>query len=133
MKRSARVERCRQARHPVRARIFPYTDPKLRDRNGAAEATQPRQPVRPRRAGDQEGRAGRVGFICDVALDPFTSHGHDGLLQDDVILNDETVDILTQQALVQAEAGCDIIAPSDMMDGRASSAIRASLWMMPAP
>jgi porphobilinogen synthase len=64
--------------------------------------------------------------LCDVALDPYTSHGHDGLLRDGVILNDETVAVLVKQALVQAEAGCDIIAPSDMMDGRVG-AIRQAL------
>jgi porphobilinogen synthase len=62
----------------------------------------------------------------DVALDPYTSHGHDGLMRDGVILNDETVAVLVQQALVQAQAGCDIIAPSDMMDGRVG-AIRDGL------
>jgi porphobilinogen synthase len=61
-----------------------------------------------------------------VALDPFTSHGHDGLLRDGLILNDETVAVLVKQAIVQAEAGCDIIAPSDMMDGRVG-AIRKAL------
>ena len=59
-----------------------------------------------------------IGILCDVALDPYTDHGHDGLLEDNTILNDETVEILTQQALNQVDAGCDIIAPSDMMDGR---------------
>jgi porphobilinogen synthase len=60
-----------------------------------------------------------IGVICDVALDPYTSHGHDGLLgKDGLVLNDETVKILCKQALVQAQAGCDIVAPSDMMDGR---------------
>jgi len=67
-----------------------------------------------------------VGILCDVALDPFTSHGHDGLLHHGEILNDETVAVLVKQALVQAEAGCDIIAPSDMMDGRVG-AIRKAL------
>jgi porphobilinogen synthase len=67
-----------------------------------------------------------VGLLCDVALDPYTSHGHDGLLRDGKILNDESVQVLIQQALVQAEAGCDILAPSDMMDGRVG-AIRAAL------
>jgi porphobilinogen synthase len=67
-----------------------------------------------------------IGVICDVALDPYTSHGHDGLLKDGVILNDETVDILCKQAVVQAEAGCDVLAPSDMMDGRIG-AIRKAL------
>jgi porphobilinogen synthase len=59
-----------------------------------------------------------IGVICDVALDPFTSHGHDGLMKGDRIVNDETVDILCRQALAQAEAGVDVVAPSDMMDGR---------------
>jgi porphobilinogen synthase len=59
-----------------------------------------------------------IGVLCDVALDPFTSHGHDGVIRDGYVENDETVAILRRQAVVQAEAGCDIIAPSDMMDGR---------------
>lgn len=67
-----------------------------------------------------------IGVMCDVALDPYTSHGQDGLMSDGVILNDETVEVLVRQALVQAEAGCDIIAPSDMMDGRVG-AIRQAL------
>ncbi len=67
-----------------------------------------------------------IGIMCDVALDPFTSHGHDGLLRDGYIVNDETLDVLCKQAVVQARAGCDVIAPSDMMDGRVG-AIRAAL------
>jgi porphobilinogen synthase len=67
-----------------------------------------------------------IGIMCDVALDPFTSHGHDGLLRDGYINNDETLDVLCKQAVVQARAGCDVIAPSDMMDGRVG-AIRAAL------
>ena len=67
-----------------------------------------------------------IGVMCDVALDPFTSHGHDGLLRDGYIVNDETVEVLVRQALVQVEAGCDVIAPSDMMDGRVG-AIRKTL------
>ena len=69
-------------------------------------------------------RVPEIGIICDVALDPYTSHGHDGLLIDGEIDNDATVEVLISQALVQAEAGCDILAPSDMMDGRIG-AIRA--------
>ena len=57
-------------------------------------------------------------MICDVALDPYSSHGQDGLVRDGVILNDETISVLCQQAIIQADSGCDIIAPSDMMDGR---------------
>jgi porphobilinogen synthase len=60
-----------------------------------------------------------LGVVCDVALDPYTTHGQDGLIDDDgYVLNDETLAVLARQALVQAEAGCDVIAPSDMMDGR---------------
>jgi porphobilinogen synthase len=67
-----------------------------------------------------------IGVMCDVALDPYTSHGHDGLLKDGRIANDESVEVLVKQALVQAEAGTDIVAPSDMMDGRIG-AIRTAL------
>ncbi|SEN68497.1 porphobilinogen synthase [Bradyrhizobium sp. OK095] len=104
--------------------LFPYTDPSLRDEEGS-EATNPNnlvcQAVRAIKKEFPE-----IGILCDVALDPFTSHGHDGLITDGKILNDETVAVLVRQALVQAEAGCDIIAPSDMMDGRVA-AIREGL------
>src|SRR3954467_7000212 len=104
--------------------LFPYTDPALRDDTGS-EALNPDNLVcRAIRAVKKE--VPEIGILCDVALDPFTSHGHDGLLRDGVILNDETVAVLAKQALVQAEVGCDIIAPSDMMDGRVA-AIRAAL------
>jgi len=104
--------------------LFPYTDPKLRDETGS-EALNPDNLVcRAIRAIKNE--VPEIGVLCDVALDPFTSHGHDGLLRDGVILNDETVAVLVKQALVQADAGCDIIAPSDMMDGRVG-AIRKTL------
>ena len=104
--------------------LFPYTEPKLRDDDGS-EALNPDNLVcRAIRAIKKA--VPDVGVLCDVALDPYTSHGHDGLLRDGVILNDETVAVLVKQALVQAQAGCDIIAPSDMMDGRVG-AIRAAL------
>jgi porphobilinogen synthase len=104
--------------------LFPYTSPKLRDDDGS-EALNPDNLVcRAIRAIKKE--VPEVGVLCDVALDPYTSHGHDGLLRDDVILNDETVEVLVRQALVEAEAGADIIAPSDMMDGRVG-AIRSAL------
>jgi porphobilinogen synthase len=104
--------------------LFPYTEPSLRDENGS-EALNPNNLV------CQSVRAIKkefpdLGVLCDVALDPFTSHGHDGLIEDGKILNDETVAVLVRQALVQAEAGCDVIAPSDMMDGRVG-AIREAL------
>ncbi|HJQ80216.1 MAG TPA: porphobilinogen synthase, partial [Lacipirellulaceae bacterium] len=66
-----------------------------------------------------------IGVICDVALDPYTSHGQDGLVRDGYVVNDETIDVLCRQAIVQAEAGCDVIAPSDMMDGRVGMIRRA--------
>src|SRR6266705_2918747 len=104
--------------------LFPYTDPKRRDADGT-EALNPDnlvcRAIRAIRKAVPE-----IGILCDVALDPYTSHGHDGLLRDGIILNDATVAVLVQQALVEAEAGCDIIAPSDMMDGRVG-AIRAAL------
>jgi porphobilinogen synthase len=104
--------------------LFPYTEPSLRDDTGS-EALNPDNLVCSAiRAIKKE--VPEIGILCDVALDPFTSHGHDGLLRDGVVLNDETVAVLTKQALVQAEAGCDIIAPSDMMDGRIG-AIRKAL------
>ena len=59
-----------------------------------------------------------IGVMCDVALDPYTSHGHDGLLKNNYVINDETNEILIKQSLIQAQMGCDVIAPSDMMDGR---------------
>ena len=104
--------------------LFPSTEPSLRDETGS-EALNPNnlvcQSVRAIKKEFPE-----LGVLCDVALDPFTSHGHDGLIEDGKILNDETVAVLVRQALVQAEAGCDIIAPSDMMDGRIG-AIREAL------
>ena len=104
--------------------LFPFTEPSLRDEAGS-EALNPDNLVcQSVRAIKQE--FPDLGVLCDVALDPFTSHGHDGLIEDGKILNDETVAVLVRQALTQAEAGCDIIAPSDMMDGRVG-AIRDAL------
>ncbi|MEQ9556094.1 MAG: porphobilinogen synthase [Rhodospirillales bacterium] len=104
--------------------LFPYTDDTLKTPD-AKEAYNPDnlvcRAVRAAKAAVPD-----VGVICDVALDPFNSDGHDGLVKDGIILNDETVEVLVQQSLVQAEAGCDIIAPSDMMDGRVA-AIRDAL------
>ena len=96
--------------------LFPYTDAKLRTEDGG-EAFNPDNLVcRATRAVRKAGLD--IGVLLDVALDPYTSHGHDGLMRDGEILNDETLHALVRQTLVQAEAGCDIIAPSDMMDGR---------------
>ncbi len=104
--------------------LFPYTQSGRRDDAGT-EALNPDNLVcRAIRAIKRE--VPEIGVLCDVALDPYTSHGHDGLIRDGVILNDETVAVLVRQALVEAEAGCDIIAPSDMMDGRVG-AVRSGL------
>jgi porphobilinogen synthase len=104
--------------------LFPNTDNALRS-DDAHEAFNPDNLVcRAVRAIKKA--VPEIGIMCDVALDPYTSHGHDGLLVDGIIVNDETVTALVKQSLVQAEAGCDIIAPSDMMDGRIG-AIRQAL------
>jgi porphobilinogen synthase len=104
--------------------LFPFTDPSLRNEQ-ASEAHNPENLVcRACRAIKRE--VPNLGLVTDVALDPYTSHGHDGILRGERIMNDETVVILVEQALNQARAGADIIAPSDMMDGRVG-AIRAGL------
>ena len=96
--------------------VFPAVEPELKNAEGT-EAINPNSIVcKAVRAISQA--VPEVGVMCDVALDPFTSHGHDGLIRDDYVVNDETVAVLCQQALLQAEAGCHIISPSDMMDGR---------------
>ena len=104
--------------------LFPFTEPSLRDETGSEALNTNNLVCQSVRAIKKE--FPDIGVLCDVALDPFTSHGHDGLIEDGKILNDETVAVLVRQALVQAEAGCDIIAPSDMMDGRVG-AIRDAL------
>jgi porphobilinogen synthase len=96
--------------------LFPHMEPDLRTPD-CAEATNPDnlvcRGIRALKAAYPD-----LGIVCDVALDPYNSDGHDGLVRDGRILNDETIEILCRQALVQADAGCDVIAPSDMMDGR---------------
>jgi len=104
--------------------VFPYTDDALKTPD-AEEAWNPENLVC-RAVRELKAQVPEVGVICDVALDPYNSDGHDGLVRDGKILNDETVEALCKQAVVQAEAGCDIIAPSDMMDGRIGE-IRAAL------
>ncbi|BBF93226.1 porphobilinogen synthase [Blastochloris tepida] len=117
------AERAAALKIPVLA-LFPYTDPARRS-EGAEEALNPDNLVNTAMRAIKAA-VPDIGLLADVALDPYTSHGHDGLIQDGIILNDETVEMLVNQSLVQAEAGADIIAPSDMMDGRIG-AIRAGL------
>ncbi|MBI3434875.1 MAG: porphobilinogen synthase [Proteobacteria bacterium] len=104
--------------------LFPYTDPKRRDADGREALNADNLVCRALRAIKRA--VPDVGILCDVALDPYTSHGHDGLLRGGEIVNDETVAVLVRQAVIQAQAGCDIISPSDMMDGRVG-AIRRGL------
>ena len=104
--------------------IFPVVDPALKT-NEAEESYNPDNLIC-RAVNTVKEAHPEMGIMCDVALDPFTSHGHDGLLRGGYVVNDETVEVLCKQSLVQARAGCDVIAPSDMMDGRIG-AIRAAL------
>lgn len=105
--------------------VFPNTDPDIKT-PCAKEALNSNNLVCTAVRAIKERLGNDIGVICDVALDPYNSDGHDGIVKDGEILNDETVKILCQQAVVQARAGCDIIAPSDMMDGRIR-AIREAL------
>ena len=104
--------------------VFPHIDGEKKDARGTAAHDPDGLIARAVRA--MKDAAPEVGIMCDVALDPFTDHGHDGLLEGGRILNDLTIERLVEQALMQARAGCDILAPSDMMDGRVG-AIRAAL------
>ncbi|RAH98729.1 porphobilinogen synthase [Acuticoccus sediminis] len=104
--------------------LFPYTGPDKRDEQGSEAYNADNLVCRSCR--EIARRAPGVGIMTDVALDPYTSHGHDGIMVGDEIVNDITVEALIRQALTQVEAGCHIIAPSDMMDGRIG-AIRTAL------
>ncbi len=104
--------------------IFPVVPPERKSPNGD-DALDPENLICRATAAVKRAHP-ELGVLCDAALDPFTSHGHDGVLRDGHVANDETVEILCRQAVVQARAGCDIIAPSDMMDGRVG-AIRDAL------
>ena len=104
--------------------LFPYTEPELRDARGSEALRDNNLVCRACRSIKAE--VPEIGLLTDVALDPYTSHGHDGLLHGHRILNDASVEVLVAQALNQARAGADIIAPSDMMDGRVG-AIRQAL------
>jgi len=104
--------------------LFPSTDPSLKSEDGREAVNANNLVCRAVRAIKKA--VPEIGILCDVALDPYTSHGHDGLIRDGDVHNDSTLEVLVRQALVQTEAGADIIAPSDMMDGRVG-AIRAAL------
>jgi porphobilinogen synthase len=103
--------------------LFPATDPAKKTPDGDEALNADNLVCRGVRAIKEA--CPEIGVMCDVALDPYTTHGHDGLLRDGQIVNDETVAVLCKQAVNQAQAGCDIIAPSDMMDGRVGAIRRA--------
>lgn len=103
--------------------LFPYTAPA--DRSPDARLALDPDNLMCRAARAIKDAVPDIGLMCDVALDPYTDHGHDGLMRDGEILNDETVEMLARQAVVEAKAGYDIVAPSDMMDGRVGAIRRA--------
>ncbi len=104
--------------------LFPKTSDELRTGDGCEALNKDNLVCQALRA--VKASVPNIGIMCDVALDPYTSHGHDGLLAGDEVVNDESIKVLVSQALVLADAGCDIIGPSDMMDGRIG-AIRQAL------
>ncbi|HEY0647645.1 porphobilinogen synthase [Phenylobacterium sp.] len=124
------VKECAKAAKEARAlgipaiAVFPHIDGAKKDATGKL-ADDPNGVVA-NAVKAMKDAAPEVGVMCDVALDPFTDHGHDGLIKDGRILNDETIEALVKQGLMQARAGCDILAPSDMMDGRVG-ALRQAL------
>ena len=97
--------------------LFPYTNPKKKNKIGS-EALNEENLVCKGIRYIKKRYKNKIGIMCDVALDPYTSHGHDGLLKSNYVLNDETIEVLLNQSLLQAQMGCDVLAPSDMMDGR---------------
>ena len=97
--------------------LFPQTNQKLKDLYGS-EALNENNLVSKAIITIKKKYKNKIGIMCDVALDPYTSHGHDGLIDKNEILNDKTIKVLIKQSLLQAQMGCDVIAPSDMMDGR---------------
>ncbi len=117
------AERAQKLEIPAIA-FFPYTDPALKDEHGSEAFNEGNLVCRACRAIKKEFPG--LGLVTDVALDPYTSHGHDGLMHGDRILNDESVAALIRQSINQARAGADVVAPSDMMDGRVG-AIREAL------
>ena len=110
------VEKALKLKLPLLA-LFPHTKKKNKDNKGSEALNENNLVCKAVRHIKKKFKSD-IGIMCDVALDPYTSHGHDGLLKKGYVQNDETVEILVKQALLLAEMGCDVIAPSDMMDGR---------------
>ncbi len=113
---SSIIDRALKNKIPMIA-LFPNTNKKLKDAYGT-EALNENNLVSRAIVTIKKKYKNKIGIMCDVALDPYTSHGHDGLINKNEILNDKTIKILIKQSLLQAQMGCDVIAPSDMMDGR---------------
>jgi porphobilinogen synthase len=124
VKRAAAAAKEAQALGIPAIAVFPNIAPERKDDRGSAACDPDGLVCRAVKA--MKDAAPEVGIVCDVALDPFTSHGHDGVVERGRVLNDATVEMLVEQGLVQARAGCDILAPSDMMDGRVG-ALRTAL------
>ena len=97
--------------------LFPYTDKRKKNLMGSEALNEDNLVCRAIQLIKKKYK-NQIGIMCDVALDPYTSHGHDGLLNSRHVLNDETIKILVDQSILQAQMGCDVLAPSDMMDGR---------------
>jgi porphobilinogen synthase len=110
------VDKAIKSKIPMVA-LFPYTKKSTKNENGT-EALNKNNLVCKAIQLIKKKYKNEIGIMCDVALDPYTSHGHDGLLKSNYVLNDETVEVLVNQSILQAQMGCDVIAPSDMMDGR---------------
>tara|TARA_B100000424_G_scaffold181245_1_gene140229 strand:- start:243 stop:1232 length:990 start_codon:yes stop_codon:yes gene_type:complete len=110
------IDRAIKLKIPMVA-LFPFIEKKLKDNYGSEAINENNLVCRAIKKIKNKYK-NKIGIMCDVALDPYTSHGHDGILQNGKILNDETNEMLIKQALLQANMGCDVIAPSDMMDGR---------------
>ncbi|MBO41829.1 MAG: porphobilinogen synthase [Pelagibacteraceae bacterium] len=97
--------------------LFPYTNIKVKDKFGSESLNENNLICKATRYIKKKYK-NQIGIMCDAALDPYTSHGHDGIIKSNYVVNDDTIEVLTKQALLQAQMGCDVIAPSDMMDGR---------------
>ena len=110
------VDKAIKSRIPMVA-LFPYTKNSMKNEIGSESLNEDNLVCKAIRYIKGKYK-NQIGIMCDVALDPYTSHGHDGIVKSNYVLNDETVDILIKQSLLQAEMGCDVLSPSDMMDGR---------------
>tara|TARA_B110000240_G_C13396011_1_gene408870 strand:- start:217 stop:1050 length:834 start_codon:yes stop_codon:yes gene_type:complete len=110
------VDKAIKSKIPMVA-LFPYTKKKIKNEIGTEALNQDNLVCKAIQYIKKKYK-NEIGIMCDVALDPYTSHGHDGLLKSGYVLNDKTIEVLINQSLLQAQMGCDVLAPSDMMDGR---------------